>query len=116
MLHVVRSNHDVRFWTSSTHEIYYVLKYVVNNQSAVDNIAAFTLSSYTKKLEKEMELKDERTKTQLVYSRIASMAYARSNRNEVGAVTAVHYLLRGTTFVSSHDFQTLHLGRHFAGS
>ncbi len=63
-------------------------------------------------MEKEKEFKEERTKTQLVYGRIASMAYARSNLNEVGAVTAVHYLLHGTTFVSSHDFQTLHLGRH----
>ncbi len=26
LLHVVRSNHDIRFLTSSTHEIYYVLK------------------------------------------------------------------------------------------
>ncbi len=38
------------------------------------------------------------------------MAYARSNINEVGAVTAVHYLLHGTRFVSSHDFQALHFG------
>ncbi len=40
------------------------------------------------------------------------MAYARSNLHEVGAVTAVHYLLHSTTFVSSHDFQALHLCRH----
>ncbi len=43
-LHLVRSNHDVRFFISSSHKIYYVSKYVVNNQIAVDNIAALTLS------------------------------------------------------------------------
>ncbi len=31
---------------------------------------------------------------------------------EVGAVTAVHYLLHGTTFVSSHDFEKLNLEAH----
>ncbi len=51
-------------------------------------------------------------KTQLVYGRIASMAYPRSNIYEVGAVIAVYYLLHGTTFVTSHDFQTLYQSRH----
>ncbi len=49
-----------------------------------------------------------------MYVQIASIAYARSNLHEVSAVTAVHYLLHGTTFVSSHDFQTLHLGCHLS--
>ncbi len=45
LLHVVRSNHDVRFLPSSTHEIYYVFKYGVKNQNPVDSIATLTLSS-----------------------------------------------------------------------
>ncbi len=106
----VRSNHDVTFLTSSGNEIYYVLKYVVKNQSPVDNIAALTLSAYTKKLEKEKELKNERTRTQLAYGQIASMAYARSNLHEVSAVTAFFIWLHGTTFVSSHGFQTFKFG------
>ncbi len=40
------------------------------------------------------------------------MAYARSNLNKVGAVTAVHYLLHGTTFASSRNFQSLHVCLH----
>ncbi len=67
------------------------MKYVVKNQNAVDNIAALTLSSSTKKVEEDKEHKYERIKAQLLYGRIVSMAYARSNLNEVGAVTAVHY-------------------------
>ncbi len=93
----------------------HLIKYTTfrnTNQNAIDNIAALTLSSYTKKLEKETEFRDERTETQLVYGRIASMAYARSNLNEVGVVPAVHNLLYGTTYVRSHDFQTLHFCRH----
>ncbi len=43
----------------------YVLKYVVKNQNTVDNIAALTLSSYTKNALKKKELEDERTKAQL---------------------------------------------------
>ncbi len=31
---------------------------------------------------------------------------------EFGAVPAVHYLLHETTLVCSHEFQSLHLGRH----
>ncbi len=89
-----------------------MLKYVVKNQNEVDNIVALTLSSYTEKLEKQKEVKDERIKTQLVYDSIASMAYARANLHECSAVTAVHYLLHSTTFVCLHDFQTLYLGRH----
>ncbi len=110
LLQVVRSNHDIRFLTSSAHEIHYVLKYAVKNQ--IDIATAVTLASYMKKLEKEKESTDERNKTQLVYGSIASTAYARSNMHEVGAVTAVHYFLHGRTFVSSHDFEKLHLGRH----
>ncbi len=86
----------------------------MKNQNAVDNIAALTLSAYTKKLEKEKELKDERTWKKLVYGRIGSMAYARSNLHEVSAVNAVHYLLQGTTFGISHDFQPLHLACHLS--
>ncbi len=41
------------------------------------------------------------------------MSYAKSNINEIGSVTAVHYLIQSTTFVSSNDFQTLNLGSHF---
>ncbi len=67
--HIVRSNHDVRFLTSSTHEMYYDLKYVVINQNKVDNIATLTLSSYTKKLHKEKYVKNERIETQLVYGK-----------------------------------------------
>ncbi len=66
----------------------YVFKYAIKNLNAVDNIAALALSSYTKKLETEKELKDGGTKTQLVFGRITSMAYAKSNLNEVCAVTA----------------------------
>ncbi len=40
------------------------------------------------------------------------MAYSRSNLNGVCAVTTVQYLLHGTPFVSSPDFQTLHFGRN----
>ncbi len=40
------------------------------------------------------------------------MTKATSNLKEVGAVTAVHYLLQGTIFVSSYYFQTLHLSPH----
>ncbi len=43
---------DFRFLTSSNHEIYYVLKYV-KNQNAMDNIVALTLSSYTKTWKKK---------------------------------------------------------------
>ncbi len=50
--------------------------------------------------------------TQTVYGRIATLAYAGSEMVEVGAVTAVHYLLHGTTLFCSHKFQSLHLGRH----
>ncbi len=112
MLHVVRSNHDVRFLASSTHEISYVLEYVVKNQNEIDNIAALTLSLCTKNLRKEKEFKNERTKTQLLYGRIAFIAYGRSNRNEVGAMAGFCCLLNGTPFLSSHDFQTLPLGRY----
>ncbi len=48
LLHVVRPNDDVRYLTSSTHEIYYVLKYVVKN-----HIAALTLSSIQQKSSKK---------------------------------------------------------------
>ncbi len=102
----------MRFLISSAHEIYYVLKYAVKIQNSIDNIAAVTLSAYSKKLEIGKHYKEQRTQTQLVYGRIAPMAYARSELNEVGAVTAVNYLLHNTTFVCSHAFEPLHFGRH----
>ncbi len=100
-----------RFLLCCAHEIYYTIKYVVKDQKSIDNVAAITLASYTKRLEREREIKELST-AQSVYGRIASMAYARSEMVEVGAVTAVHYLLHSTTLVCSHDFQSLHLGRH----
>ncbi len=66
----VRGKSDVRFLTSSTHEMYYVLKYFVKNQNTVDNRAALTLLSYTKNLDKVKELEDVKKRTQLVYGRI----------------------------------------------
>ncbi len=40
------------------------------------------------------------------------MVYARYGIVEVGAVTAVHYLLRGTILACPLEFQSLHLCRH----
>ncbi len=53
MLRIVRSNLAVRLITRSTDEMYYVLKYFVKGQKAVDNNAVLALSSYTNELEKE---------------------------------------------------------------
>ncbi len=47
-----------------------------------------------------------------MYGRIACMAYDRSNRNEVGAVTAVCYVLHDKTIVRSHDFGACYLRRN----
>ena len=52
------------------------------------------------------------SESQIFYGHIGSMAYTRSELNEVSAVMAVYYLFNGTSFVSSHDYQILHLGRH----
>ncbi len=95
--------------TSSIHEVFYVLKCVVKNQHIVDNIAARTLSSCTKKLEKQKELEDK--DKHLACVRMHSVhAYAGSNLSEVSAVNAAHYLLYDATFPSSQNFQALHLG------
>lgn len=101
LLHVVRSNHDVRFLLCCAHEIYYTIKYVFNDQNTIDNIAAITLSSYTKKLEKEKNNHVDRTTAQTVYGRIASLAYARSDLIEVGAVTAAWNYILKLSFVSN---------------
>ncbi len=63
LLQIVRSNHDIRFLTGSVHEMYYVFKYVVKNQTSIDNIAAITLTASVKKLEKEKQSTEERSKS-----------------------------------------------------
>ncbi len=83
----------------------------MKDQNSIDTIAAITIASYTKRLERENTRK-QISQAQTVYGLIAAIVYARSEMVEVGAVTAVHYLLHGTTLVSSHEFQSLHLGRH----
>ncbi len=93
MLRIIRPNRDVRFLGRSTDEMYCILKYVVKNQNTVDNIAALTLSSYTIKLEKEKKLKEERTKSQVVYGRIASIAYGSWSCNCCPLFCTVQYLL-----------------------
>ena len=112
MLQILRSNHDVRFLVSSAHELYFAIKYSVKDQQEIDKIAAISLAAFQKKVEKEKLSEEPKTCTKIAYGRLASMAYARSELIEVEAVMAVHYLLHGTAFVCSHDFQTLHLGRH----
>ncbi len=104
----------MRFLTSSANEIYYLLKYAVKNQNGVESEAALTVSPHTKTLENETELEDERTRPQLEYGRIAPMAYAKSNLHEFSVVTAVHCLVHGPKFVTSHDFQQLHLECHLS--
>ncbi len=112
LLQVIRSNHDGRSLFCCAHELYFTIKYVVKDQKSIDNVAAITLASYTKRLERERKNKDLST-AQSAHGRTASMAYTRSEMVEVCAVRAVHYLLHSTTLVCSHDFQSLHLGRHF---
>ena len=110
LLQLFRCNHDVRFLINSAEETYYALKYSMKDQHPIDNITAFTVAAFANRLSKE-EGKDL-TNWQKVYGRISALAYARTEMLEVGAVLAVHYLLHESTFVCSHDFQTLHLGKH----
>ncbi len=58
LLQVFRSNHDVRFLLCCAHEMYYTIKYVVKDQNSLDNIAAVTIASYTRHLEKEITKKN----------------------------------------------------------
>ena len=52
------------------------------------------------------------SESQIVYGRIASVVYARSELNENRAVMVVHNLFNENSFVRSHKYQTLHLGRN----
>ena len=94
----MRTNHDARFLMSSAAEIYYPIKYSMKFQNLVDNIAAYTLSSFTKKAAKEK--RKDQSNWQKVYERISAIGYVGTEMLEIGSVMAVHYLLHDTSFLS----------------
>lgn len=112
LLQVFRSNHDLRLTVGAADEIYYALKYSVKYQNDTDNIATPSLAAYDKRLQREEsiamdELQDGKLK--IAIGRIASMAFARTAKQEVGSPMAVHYILHQSCFICFQSFSPLPL-------
>jgi hypothetical protein len=98
----------------ATDRIYYCCKYVTKYQNRLDYVVPVALSALKRRQEREMQelpaVPDEHERLASARKRVASMAYALTNRQEVAGPLAALYLYRGSCCYASTGFAALPIG------
>lgn len=100
MMLAFKCNHDVQVLIGGLEailRIYYATKYVTKAQSVVDSITAVALAAFKRRRLRENQNQGSKADQSTVgRRRVASLAFAITNRREIAGPLAVLYLLRGS--------------------
>ncbi|RLN92727.1 hypothetical protein BBJ28_00020432 [Nothophytophthora sp. Chile5] len=100
MMAAFKSNHDIQVMVggaSALLRIYYATKYVTKMQAMIESVTAVALASFRRR--QARELLDQcatADRASIGRRRVASLAFAVTNRREIAGPLAVLYLMRGS--------------------
>ncbi|RLN89653.1 hypothetical protein BBJ28_00021477, partial [Nothophytophthora sp. Chile5] len=114
MLAAFKSNHDVQVMVGGAAallRIFYATKYVTKFQEMVESVTAVALAAFQRRRGRELltENEDFVDRASVGRRRVASLAFAVTNRREIAGPLAVLYLMRGSCCYMSTPYASLPL-------